>query len=185
MLQFTAIGHLGGDAQVNEKDGRKFVSFSVSDNNRWTDEAGTVHESINWISCTLDGDGGKLLPHLKRGRQVYVTGRGSVRVYSSEKERRMVAGANISVQRIELIGSTPEQVPGQLIDEQGVVYRTNKAYYVSEAEAKQIGATKKEYGRLHDKQGATYLVHNAGWIQPESNANAQSNTATSSADEVF
>ena len=40
MLQTTVIGNVGADAQVNNKDGREFVTFRVAHNDTWTDQAG-------------------------------------------------------------------------------------------------------------------------------------------------
>ena len=64
MLQVQVIGNLGADAEVKEFNGSKGVCFNVAHTERWTDEQGTKHENTTWVSCILNGDGGKLLPYL-------------------------------------------------------------------------------------------------------------------------
>lgn len=164
MLQFQVIGNLGADARVEEANGRKFVSFNVGHNERWTDDRGNAHESTSWISCALNGDGGNLLPHLVKGRQVYVSGRGSVRVYSSPKTHRMEAGINISVERIELIGSQQNEVPSRLVDFEGVLHTINKAYWIPFEEAVALGAKDNSPANLWTPSGERYNVSIQGWI---------------------
>ena len=166
MLQFTVIGNLGGDARIEESNGRKFVSFNVAHTERWKDSDGSTRESTQWVSCALDGDGGNLLPHLKKGRQVYVIGHGSTRVFSSPKERRMVAGLNISVQRLELLGGRVDDVPRRLYDNSGVEHAVNKAYYIATEEAKAIGAKKDTPATLMSVDGAQFTVTHQGWVTP-------------------
>lgn len=133
MLQFTVIGYLGGDATIKVHEGRQFVSFNVSHNDSYTDSAGILHESTQWVSCALNGDGGKLLQHLRKGRLVYVQGRGSCRTYSSPKLRQMVAGLNITVDRIELLGSGERLV--KAVRNGDCVYNAYSASYISEQDA--------------------------------------------------
>lgn len=104
MLQAIIIGNLGADAQVKNVNGNVFVSFNVAHSERWTDEFGNKNEKTIWVSCSLSGDGGKLLKYLKKGQTIYAQGRLSTRVYSSEKARGYVAGINLSIQHIELVG---------------------------------------------------------------------------------
>ena len=172
MLQFFVIGNLGGDAEVKEANGRKFVSFRVGHNDVWTDEQGARHESTTWVSCALNGDGGSLLPYLKRGQQVYVSGRGSARVYSSPTERRMVAGLNLSVDKIELVGGRPDGVPRELISKDGAVIRTNKAFFVDPKELESLGVVRDGSGVLFDKGGRSYRVEKQGLVVGITDENA-------------
>lgn len=164
MLQITVVGHIGADAHIEANNGKPFVSFNVSHNDRWTDAAGTVHESVQWVSCALNGDGGQLLQYLKRGRQVFVQGRCSTRVYSSPKEKMMVAGLNCSVDRIELIGSQPDSVPSQLADADAVLHKIYKAYYIDPAELKALKIKKGEVAQLFATNGVQYQVDANGFV---------------------
>lgn len=132
MLQLTIIGNLGADAHVEHNNGNPFVSFNVAHTERWTSQDGQQHESTQWVSCALNGDGGKLLPYLKKGATIYAVGRVRTRVFSSEKERRMVAGLNLSINHIELVGGRRDDIPARLFDpETGAMVDIFKAYYLN------------------------------------------------------
>ena len=164
MLQFTCIGNLGSDAKVQEKDGRKFVAFNVAHTDKWTDQDGITHETTDWVSCTINGDGGNILPYLTTGTKVYVEGRGSVRLYSSPKDRMMKAGANISVTRIELVGGTADQVPSQLYDTStGEMHRLNKFFHDPDFKKLKFDG---EFAYLADRKGRLYAVRNDGFVAP-------------------
>lgn len=167
MLRFEVIGYLGADAKVIVQGGRSFVTFNVAHNGKWSDENGAEHSRLQWVSCALDGDGGRLLPFLKRGRSVYVCGRGSARVFSSEKERRMVAGLNLSVERLELIGGEPDAVPRQLATEDGEIIKMNKAYFVTKDELEIIGVKKGETKVLLSSRGEHFTVDSLGFVTPK------------------
>ena len=167
MLEITIIGNLGGDARVIDQDGRKFVAFNVAHTDKWVDDAGTTHESTEWVSCTLNGDGGNILPYLKAGTKIFASGRGSVRIYSSPKERKMKAGINISVTRIELVGGTSDDVPRELIDAStGSLKRVYKAYYIAQDELANITFDSENKALLQDRKGTQFRVVKDGWVQP-------------------
>lgn len=164
MLQFQVIGNLGSDAEVKELNGNKAVCFNVAHTERWTQDDGTKREATTWISCILNGDGGKLLPYLKRGAQVFVEGSGSARCYSSPKERKWVAGLNLTVKHIELVGGKMDEVPQELCTAEGAIYKTGKAYFVGEEAVEDSGATKKAKGLLLDRNGQRYEVDITGFV---------------------
>lgn len=167
MLLFEVIGNLGADARVEEANGRKFVSFSVADSQRWTDEQGNQHESVQWVSCAMDGDGGKLLPHLKKGRLIYVVGHGSTRVYSSPKTKRFESGANISVMRLELLGAQSDNVPSRLYTQDGEEVSIYKAYFVDAEKLKLFQLKKDAFATLQTPDGRQFLLNAAGWVVPK------------------
>lgn len=166
MLQLSVIGHIGGDAVVKEVNGKKFVSFNVAHSDVWTDEQGAQHESTFWVSCAISGDGGKLLPYLRKGQCVFVQGRGSTRVYSSPKERRMVAGLNISVDKIELVGAAPDRVPRELFTSDSLVLRVNKFYGIDPENLKAAGLSANGEYDVIDRAGNPYRVVSGGWVLP-------------------
>ena len=166
MLQFSVIGHLGGNAEVKNINGKKFVSFNVAHTDVWTDEAGNRHEETIWVSCALNGEGGAVLPYLVRGQQVYVQGRGSVRCYSSPKERRMVAGCNISVDKIELVGGRQDEVPRELIAEGGALVPVYKAYYIAPDDYANVPHHEELGCEMTDRRSARYQVDKNGFVIP-------------------
>lgn len=183
MLNFEVIGNLGADAHVEVANGRNFVTFSVADSRRWTDENGVLHESTQWISCTLDGDGGRLLPHLTRGRLVYVSGFGSARAYSSPKTHRFEAGLNISVQRIELLGSKQDEVPSRLYDDEGHEYVVSKAFYIGQESVKQLGVKRGQNVSLFARDGRELSVNHQGWITEPTVEKSSENTDESASED--
>lgn len=172
MLQISLVGALGADAEKRTANGHDFISFNVASTERYTKSDGTQAENTTWVSCTLNGDGGKLLQYLRRGTIVYVSGRGSTRVYSSPKERRMVAGVNLMVDAIELVGGRPDAVPGRLVTPDGALVDIRKAYFV---EPTQWDGIRPEVGKLsylYGERGGTYLMNNDGYVIPSAGGDA-------------
>lgn len=178
MLKVSCIGHIGGDAEIKEQDGRKFVTFRVAHSDRWKDDAGNTHESTQWVDCIMDGEP-SVTPYLKRGTSVYVSGNVKLRVYSSAKDRCMKAGLTISVRSIELIGARPDAVPGSLVDGSGIVHPVVKFYQIpglirNKKEVEHIPVTSLR-GDSH------FLVDRNGWVIAD-NANKGDSNDT---DQVF
>lgn len=130
MFKIEVIGNLGADAVIKGEGDRKFISFNVAHTDRWRDEAGTVHETTQWISCIINDVNAKVLPFLVKGKSVYVRGDGKLRAYSSEKERKFVAGATINVREIELIGGQVDAVPRSLANKDGQLFTVYKAFFI-------------------------------------------------------
>lgn len=109
MIKVEIIGNLGADAMLQVVNGNKFVSFRVANTDAWTDkQTGEIKKSTQWISCSLNGDGGALLPYLKKGTKVFVRGNAQFVVFSSAKSRQMEVGVNLYVREIELCGGSKE-----------------------------------------------------------------------------
>ncbi len=105
MIKVEIIGNLGADAQLQQVNGNKFVSFRVANTEKWTDKTtGEINKSTQWISCTLNGDGGGITPFLKKGTKVFVRGNATFVMYSSAKSHKMEVGVNLFVREIELCG---------------------------------------------------------------------------------
>lgn len=169
MLQVTIIGHLGADAEVKEANGKQFVSFRVAHSEKWSGQDGVSHESTTWVSCLLNGDGGGLLPYLKRGQCVFAQGRASLRVYSSKVQRAMVAGINLNVDRIELVGGAADAVPREVIEPGGGVLRTYKAFYVNTDSCNGILPAAGNHLIVKDARGGEYNLDSNGFVWPVNN----------------
>lgn len=169
MLQVIIIGAVGADAKLQEKDGRKFTTFRVAHNDTWTDEAGQQHTSVTWVDCTMN-DHPKVAEFIKTGSQVAVIGNASLRIYSSERERRMLPGLRVQVRNVELIGGKPDAVPSRLYDKDGVQHDVTK-FYLTDKGAKQ----------LQSSRGELYNVDEHGWVSRAMEANSnQPNDGTQS-----
>lgn len=180
MLQFEVIGNLGADAQVKTENGRQFVSFNVAHTDAWQAQDGQQHKSTQWVSCAMNGDGGNLLQYLRKGKTVYVQGRGSARIYSSPKEHRMVAGLNISVDRIELLSGSDDVVPRRIVSTDGELIDVNKAYYIDINKAKAMGASKNKSVLMSSQSGQQFSVDGNGFVWPTADS-AQSESQDSGA----
>ena len=158
MLQATLIGNVGADAQLQEKDGRKFTTFRVAHNDTFTDQAGVQHNSTMWIDCIIN-DYPKVAQYIKQGQQVFIQGHLKTRVYSSEKDRCMKAGLKINVQRVELLGGSSDVVPSRLYDKDGAQHDVAKWYL-----------TNVKNTTLMSQRGASFSVDSNGWVTPVTNA---------------
>lgn len=108
------IGNLGADAQLQKYNGNKYVSFRIANTDAWTDKStGEIKKSTQWVSCSMNGDGGNILSYLKKGTKVFVRGNAQIVVYSSPKTHQMEAGVNLFVREIELCGSSKEEAQTQ------------------------------------------------------------------------
>lgn len=104
MLKIEIIGNLGRDAKVESNAAGQFVAFNVCHSSSYTNHSTGEVVSVNvWVSCTLNGSGGNLLPFLKKGTKVFVRGILSSRLYKSREGVTQV-GLNCAVQEIELCG---------------------------------------------------------------------------------
>lgn len=176
MLKLQIIGNLGSDAEVVREQGSQFVKLSIAHTEKRKSDDGHEREITTWVSATVNGDGGNLLPYLKKGTRVYAYGDIALRVFHSEKERRMMAGINLFIRNIELLGGSSDDVPRDLYDIDGVAHRVGKYYYVADVRSQP----------LYDRSAAEYLVDASGWVtkqQPEEAADtgeAQSQVDNSS-----
>lgn len=180
MQIYSLIGNLGADAKIVDNNGKPFISFNVADTDRWKDEGGNIHESTTWVQCTLNGGAAenKVFEYLKAGTKVFVMGRMRTRVYSSEKERRMVAGVNLYVMQVELVGGSSDEVPRKLIDpKDATIHNVYKAYYIRQEE---LASMSKQ---LVDKAGQLYDVNEYGFIIPVQTGQNQAEQAPQSENE--
>lgn len=172
MLTLSFIGNLGKDAEVRTENGKSYVLFSVADTDKFKRADGTISETTTWINCILSGDGGNLIPYLKKGTKVFVRGRQSLRVFSSEKDRQMKAGVDLQVRDIELVGGQVDEVPRELVDKDGLVHKVYKAYYILPDEKKKFPA-----GNLVPARGnGLYTLDKNGFVSAVQQAEPAQNT---------
>lgn len=156
MLTTIVIGNLGADAEFHSENGNEFVSFKVAHTDRYKGSDGQDKEETVWVSCVLNGRADKLIQYLTKGTKVCVVGDASVRTYHSKKMQRLVAGVNVFVRQIELIGARPDAVPPYLFDTEGVQHNITKFFYCTDIRDQP----------LFDKDGIEYKVTKDGWVFP-------------------
>lgn len=164
MFKVEAIGNLGADAEIRESNGSKFVSFRIAHSDRWEGKDGVKQERTQWIDVIISNAETKVLPYLRQGVKVFVRGNASLRVYSSPKERMMVAGVQINAQDVELCGGISDDVPKELINPAtSEVMRTQRLYWSPDVPK---GIKKGEHIELIDKKGNVFAMDAQGFVQP-------------------
>lgn len=161
MLQAILIGNIGADAQLQSKDGKEFTTFRVAHNDSWNDQNGNRHESSLWVDCIMNGKP-NVLPYLKKGQQVFITGTVKLRIYSSEKDRCMKPGLTVNVSRVELLGGSTDIVPSRLYDKNGAMHDVTKYYRTDIKDAE-----------LQTIQGRQFLTDANGWVYSPTNEQQQ------------
>lgn len=162
MLKVEMIGNLGADAEIRESNGNKFVSMRVAETRKVKQENGQERSITNWIDVTLSSVDSPVLPYLRQGVKVFVRGNGSLRVYSSPKDKMMKAGLTIHAQEIELCGGQSDDVPRQLIvPENGQLVDVSKHYW---ANIDTKGMKKDDTKPLIDAKGRQYVMDAGGFV---------------------
>ena len=100
MLQLNILGNLGRDAETKNINGKDYLSFSVA-----STEKNGEQETTTWVSV-LASNNSNLLPYLKKGQQVFVSGRLKAGIYQSQN----TFGIDLSVfaQTLQLCGGKRE-----------------------------------------------------------------------------
>lgn len=161
MFKATIIGNLGANAELHNENGSEFVTFKVAHNERFKSKDGSVNERSVWVSCILNGRADGLMPYLVKGATVAVFGDLRLKTYHSAKMHALVAGADLFVRSIDLVGSRPDNIPSRLYDTDGIEHSISKWYYCDTAKGKQ----------LLTQSGDVYKVDANGWVSPMADAN--------------
>lgn len=156
MFKAIIIGNLGADAEVHNENGTPFVSFKVAHNERYKDSEGNQVERSVWVSCVLNGTAEGLRPYLVKGATVAVLGDLRLKTYHSAKMRQLVAGADMFVRSIDLVGARPDAIPSRLYDLDGIEHKVTKWYYCDTAKGQQ----------LITQAGQQYVSSPEGWVTP-------------------
>lgn len=161
MLAVTCIGHLGSDAEFKQSNGREFTTFRIAHSDRWTDDAGQVHENTTWVDCIMSGKP-NVIEYLKKGQMVFVGGSCTLRVYSSQKDRCMKAGMQINVRQVELLGGKSDEIPSTLYDANtGAQVDVKKFFNVPSL---QRDGTQPELVPLVSRSQERFVCDRNGWV---------------------
>lgn len=72
--QFTAIGHLGRDAEVRDVNDTKVISFSIATKKVWRSKDGQKQERTTWFRCSYFVKEANVAQYMKKGNLVAITG---------------------------------------------------------------------------------------------------------------
>lgn len=99
------IGHIGQDATVTVIDGnRKVINFSVAMTEKWKNAQGVQMEHTTWVRCSRFTDNAQVAEYLKKGTQVYVTGKPSTNPWQGQ-DGQLHADLQCVVMQVQLLGS--------------------------------------------------------------------------------
>lgn len=119
MLKAEIIGTIGADAEIKDFSGKKYVYLSVACNDYAKDQQGNRTDTTTWVSVLWYGEGGGLLPYLKKGAKVFIRGNLKAKAYT-DKQGAAKASININAFEVQLCGfkgdgntSTTAQAPAR------------------------------------------------------------------------
>ena len=118
MLKLEIIGNIGSDAEVKEFGEKKYVSFSVACTEYSKDQKGNKTEYTTWVSILWYGDGGGLLPYLKKGVKVFIRGNLKAKAYT-DKQGAAQASININASEVQLCGGKSDGMSSSNVQPQG------------------------------------------------------------------
>ena len=113
MINLEVIGRIGQDAKVQTlQDGRFIITFSVCDNVKNVDKnTGEIKEFPQWFSVSYFTKSDKVMPYLKKGVQVYVSGDFRIDEYLSQQTNTVRYSPQITASRVQIL--TFENEPGK------------------------------------------------------------------------
>lgn len=110
MQRITIIGRLGKDAETKSlQSGKQVANFSVA-----VSEGKGDAQTTTWYDCSIWLGNSKaldnVLPHIRKGGQIYVEGKPSVRTYTTQGGETKAA-IQVDVRTVELLGSKQDAQP--------------------------------------------------------------------------
>lgn len=107
--RMTIGGNLGGDATLEEVNGKRKVSFSVAVNENEKEGDGTKVKLTNWVK--VYGYGKYDVEKLKKGTRILLTGEPSFKSYEN-KEGEEIFGATITLDKYRVLYKRKEDEAG-------------------------------------------------------------------------
>jgi len=107
------IGRLGGDVDTRYMtNGKAVSSFSIAVGSQWKNKDGEKQESTEWVNCTAFDKLGEICgEYLKKGSQVYVSGRMKTEKYEKDGQTRY--STKIVIENMQMLGGKSEQSGSQ------------------------------------------------------------------------
>lgn len=107
MNRLEIIGHIGNDAEIKDLGTNQVINFSVAVSESYTNKQNEKVTSTMWFECAKWGNNTSVAQYLKKGTQVYVSGKPNNRAWVNEQgEAKFVNGINVF--DIQLLGSRQE-----------------------------------------------------------------------------
>jgi single-strand DNA-binding protein len=107
MNRLEIIGHIGNDAEIKDLGQNQVINFSVAVSESYTNKQNEKVTSTMWFECAKWGNSTAIAQYLKKGTQVYISGKPNNRGWVNEQgDVKTVNG--ITVFDIQLLGSKSE-----------------------------------------------------------------------------
>ena len=108
MIVLNVIGFLGSDPREFSHQDKGGINFSLAHSETWTDQTGQKQSKTTWIECTYWTPPAGLLPYLKKGSRIHVTGAPGSKTYT-DKAGQNQSTLTLKVREIVLIDSKKEE----------------------------------------------------------------------------
>ena len=106
MINLSAIGFVGNDAQIKDANGKKVVQFSICIDKSYKNKENVKVDRKTWIECS-GWNHVNVAPYLKKGTLVYVSGEPSTNAYKTN-DGELRSSQQITVVELELLSSKKE-----------------------------------------------------------------------------
>lgn len=110
MQRLEIIGHIGQDAEVKDFGGNQVINFSVAVSESYTNRQGEKVTNTTWYECAKWGNNTTVAQYLKKGQQVYISGKPQARAWQKD-DGTLVASQGINVLSLQLLGSKNDSQP--------------------------------------------------------------------------
>lgn len=107
MQRIEIIGHIGQDAEVKDLGSNQVINFSVAVSESYTNAKGEKVTNTSWYECAKWGNNIAVAQYLKKGTQVFVSGKPQSRAWQKD-DGTLVSNLGINVLNIQLLGSKNE-----------------------------------------------------------------------------
>lgn len=101
MLDTTAIGRLGNDAEVIKIGDAQAIKFSLAHSESYKKDDKWVEKTV-WVNCIKYGDKTEVAKHLKKGVRVFVSGTPSARAYTN-KAGEVIGTLELKVLKMDIL----------------------------------------------------------------------------------
>lgn len=113
--QCNFIGRLGKDPEQKATPGGAVITtIDIAVGEQWKDkQSGDKQEKTTWVRCVAFGKLAEIMgKYLKKGSQVYVSGKFSVRKWQGVDEK-INYSTEVVVNSMQMLGDKKEYTPGQ------------------------------------------------------------------------
>jgi len=112
MQRIEIIGHIGQDAEVKDFGENQVINFSVAVSESYINRQGEKVSNTSWYECAKWGNNIAVAQYLKKGTQVFVSGKPQSRAWQKD-DGTLVSNLGINVFSLQLLGSKNDNQPQQ------------------------------------------------------------------------